>query len=405
MEQFRIIRLGHQGDGIAQGPIFAPLTLPDEIVTGTLDGKTLRDIKIVAPSDHRVKPPCSHFKSCGGCQLMHASDEFVAEWKVDVVRTALAAHGLSAEMRLCLTSPVASRRRASFAARRTKKGVSVGFHARASDTIIDIPNCHLLTPEIKSAVPIIAELTRATASRKGELSFAVTTSVNGLDIAVTGGREIDGPLQIELGQFCEAHKLARLTWNDETIAMRHAPVQTFGMAQVTPPAGSFLQATKEGEADLVSCARAIVGSVPRVADLFSGCGTFSLPLAETAEVHAVEGSADMIAALDQAWRKSTGLKKLSSEARDLFRRPLLPDELAKFDAVVIDPPRAGADAQVQELAKSSVPVIAFVSCNPTTFARDASVLVHAGYNMDFVQTVDQFRWSSHVELIASFTRR
>jgi 23S rRNA (uracil1939-C5)-methyltransferase len=143
MEQFRIIRLGHQGDGIAQGPIFAPLTLPDEIVTGTLDGKTLRDIKIVAPSDHRVKPPCSHFKSCGGCQLMHASDEFVAEWKVDVVRTALAAHGLSAEMRLCLTSPVASRRRASFAARRTKKGVSVGFHARASDTIIDIPNCHL----------------------------------------------------------------------------------------------------------------------------------------------------------------------------------------------------------------------------------------------------------------------
>ena len=147
MEQHHIIRLGHQGDGIAEGPLFAPLTLPDEIVTGIVDGKTLRDVKIVTPSEFRVKPPCPHFKSCGGCQLMHASDDFVARWKVDVVRAAMAAHGLSTQMRACLTSPARSRRRAAFSGRRTKKGATVGFHARGSDTIVEIPNCVLLTEE------------------------------------------------------------------------------------------------------------------------------------------------------------------------------------------------------------------------------------------------------------------
>lgn len=404
MTEHRIRRLGHHGDGIADGPIFAPLTLPDEVVTGTIDGKTLRDVKIVTPSDNRVKPPCPHFKSCGGCQLMHASDPFVAEWKVDVVRTSLAAHGLSTDFRPCLTSPPASRRRASFSAHRTKKGANVGFHARGSDVVIDIPNCKLLTPVVLSARPILAELTKELASRKGALTLSVTESLNGLDISVSGGKELDGPMRIWLGQFCEAHRLARIAWNDETVAMRHPPMQRFGTAQVCPPAGSFLQATHEGEHDLVTTVQGIVGRAMRIADLFSGCGTFSLPLAVNAEVHAVEGSADMIAALDQGWRRATGLKKVTSEARDLFRRPLLPDELNKFDAVVIDPPRAGAESQVAELAKSNVPVIAYVSCNPTTFARDAAVLVAAGYTLNFVQTVDQFRWSTHIELVAEFSR-
>lgn len=404
MEQHHIIRLGHQGDGIAEGPLFAPLTLPDEIVTGIVDGKTLRDVKIVTPSEFRVKPPCPHFKSCGGCQLMHASDDFVARWKVDVVRAAMAAHGLSTQMRACLTSPARSRRRAAFSGRRTKKGATVGFHARGSDTIVEIPNCVLLTEDLKFVLPVLTELTRAVASRKGELTLTVTSSANGLDIAVSGGRALDGELQVQLGQFCEAHGLARLSWNDETIAMRHPPAQMFGSAQVTPPAGSFLQATREGERDLVEAVKSIVGVAEQIVDLFSGCGTFSLPLAQTAEVHAVEGSADMIAALDQGWRRASGMKRVTTEARDLFRRPLLSDELNKFDAAVIDPPRAGAEAQIAQLVKSNVKTIAYVSCNPTTFARDAAALVSAGFCLDFVQTVDQFRWSSHVELVASFTK-
>lgn len=404
MEQFRITRLGHHGDGIAEGPLFAPLTLPDEIITGTVDGKTITDIKIVTPSDQRVKPICTHYKSCGGCQLMHAADDFVAQWKVDVVKTALAAHGIETDLRPCLTSPTGSRRRATFSARRTKKGASVGFHARGSDVIVEIPNCKLLTPALIAAQPVIAELTKITASRKGELSVSVTQTANGLDISVTGGRDLDGPLHIILGQFCETHKFARLSWNDDTVALRAAPIQTFASVQVVPPAGSFLQATKEGEQDLVTTVADIVGTAPKIVDLFSGCGTFSLPLAHKAEVHAVEGSAAMIAALDQGWRKSTGLKKVTSEARDLFRRPLLPDELNKFDAIVIDPPRAGAEAQIAEIAGSTVSKIAYVSCNPTTFARDAAQLISAGYSLTFVQTVDQFRWSSHIELVAAFER-
>ncbi|MCC5983842.1 MAG: class I SAM-dependent RNA methyltransferase, partial [Rhodobacteraceae bacterium] len=196
--------------------------------------------------------------------------------------------------------------------------------------------------------------------------------------------------------------LARLAWEGEVIALAALPAQTFGRAQVVPPPGAFLQATEDGEATLLAAVRGAVGDAARVADLFAGCGTFTLPLAERAEVHAVEGDAAMLAALDAGWRRAAGLKRVRTETRDLFRRPLLADELACFDAVVIDPPRAGAAAQVAELARAQVPVIAAVSCNPVTFARDARVLVAAGYCLQTVQVVDQFRWSAHVELAARF---
>ena len=184
--------------------------------------------------------------------------------------------------------------------------------------------------------------------------------------------------------------------------MRQPPVQRFGKAQVVPPPGAFLQATKDGEQALTQAVLEIVGSSKRVVDLFAGSGTFSLPLAEGSEVHAVEGEAAMTRALDQAWRKAEGLKKVTTEARDLFRRPLMPDELKSFDAVVLDPPRAGAEAQVQELVQAKRPVIAYVSCNPVSFARDAKILAQAGYTLEWVQVVDQFRWSSHTELVGHF---
>lgn len=404
MEQFHITRLGHQGDGIADGPLFAPLTLPNEVVTGTVVGKTIQDVKIVTPSDQRVKPICPHFKSCGGCQLMHASDGFVADWKAEVIKHALAAHDLEADVRETVTSPPKSRRRAAFSARRTKKGAQVGFHARASDTIVDIPNCQLLDPSLMAAVPIIAELVQLAGSRKAELTALTTVTDHGLDMAVTGGKPADGALRVALGQFCETRKLARLSWDGDVIAMRLPPTHQFGPARVLPPAGSFLQATKQGETDLVSHVQSIIGPSAKVADLFSGCGTFALPLAQSAEVHAVEGDADMIKALDRGWRDAVGLKRVTSQARDLFRRPLMPDELNRFDAVVIDPPRAGAQAQIAEIAASAVPLVAYVSCNPVTFARDAAQLVQAGYRLDWVTPIDQFRWSTHIELVAKFSK-
>jgi 23S rRNA (uracil1939-C5)-methyltransferase len=400
MDRFQIERLGHQGDGIARGPVFAPLVLPGEIVEGKRDGARLTEIRIVTPSPDRVTPPCRHFKSCGGCLLQHASDAFVALWKVDVVRHALSAQGLDADFRDIETSPPQSRRRAGLSARRTKKGALAGFHGRASGTIVEIPDCQLIHPDLRPALGVAERLAIIGGSRKGELAVLATRSLNGLDIAVTGGKPLDGPLRLALAQEAEAAKLARLAWEDEVIATRLPPTQTMGRAEVAPPPGAFLQATEHGEAALLSAVQEVVGNAKRVIELFAGCGTFSLPLAERAEVHAIEGSAAMLSALDKGWRQAQGLKRVTTEPRDLFRNPLMAEDLGRFDAAVIDPPRAGAEAQVAELARSKVSVVAFVSCNPVTFARDARILVDAGWHLDWVQVVDQFRWSPHVELVA-----
>lgn len=404
MTEYKIQRLGHQGDGIAQGPFFAPLTLPGEVITANAEGQTLCDVKIITPSADRVSPPCRHFKSCGGCQVQHANDAFVADWKLGIVRHALDAHGLETDLRPIQTSPPSSRRRATFAARRTKKGALVGFHGRASGVIVEIPDCQLLLPEVMKGIPVAERLAIVGTSRKAALAVTVTHSVHGLDVSVRNGKLLDGPLQQELAQLCDQLGLARLSWDGEVIAMRTPPTQPFGRAKVTPPPGAFLQATPHGEASLLAAVKEAVGGAGHVIDLFAGSGTFSLPLSETSAVHAVESDAAMLKALDQGWRMAEGLKPMTTLARDLYRRPLLPDELAKTGAVVLDPPRAGAEAQVAELAKAKVPRIAYVSCNPVTFARDASVLIAAGYTLDWVQVVDQFRWSSHIELAACLTR-
>jgi 23S rRNA (uracil1939-C5)-methyltransferase len=404
MEEYHITRLGHLGDGIASGPLFAPLTLPGEVITAQRNGDQLSDVKIVTPSSDRVAPPCRHFKSCGGCQLQHASDAFMADWKVDVVRTALAAQGIEAEFAPISTSPPMSRRRATFAARRTKKGAMAGFHAKGSDVVVEIPGCQLLAPDLLDARPVAEALAMAGASRKHSLDVAVTVSRNGLDVVVRGGKPLDGPLRMELARLAETHDLARLTWEDEVIVTRLPPEQYFDGITTVPPPGAFLQATQDGEATLRQEVMRITNGAKRVVDLFAGCGTFALPLAKQAEVHAVEGDAAMTKALDGGWRHGHGLKAVTHETRDLFRRPLMPDELDKFDAAVIDPPRAGAEAQIQELAGSDVQVIAHVSCNPASFARDARTLLSAGFAMGPVQVIDQFRWSTHVELVAGFTR-
>lgn len=403
--QVTINRLGHQGDGIGEGPVFAPRTLPGEVVSGVLSGTQLGDIRIVSPSDARVAPVCRHYKACGGCQVQHASDGFVAGWKQQIVQNALISQGLEPEFRPILTSPAQSRRRATLAVRRTKKGAMAGFHGRASDVITQIPGCQLLHPAILAGIPMAKALAMQGASRKAALAVTLTQSDRGLDVSVTGGKPLDGPLQQALAQTTQAHGVARLSWGGEVIAMAALPGQEFGPAWVVPPPGAFLQATRAGEAALVAAVCEIADGAGQIADLFAGCGTFSLPLARMAEVLAVEGDARMIGALDQGWRKAQRLKRLTTEARDLFRRPLLPDDLARFGAVVLDPPRAGAAAQVAELAKADVARIAYVSCNPVTFARDARVLVDAGYALDWVQVVDQFRWSVHTELAASFARQ
>ena len=279
-----------------------------------------------------------------------------------------------------------------------------GFHGRASDIIVEIPDCRLLLPEVKEGAEVAARLAELGASRKGALAVTVTQSTEGLDVSALGGKPLDGPLRQGLAAACDRMGLARLAWDGEVVAMRTPPAQRFGKGLVVPPPGAFLQATQHGEAALLAALREAVAGARTIVELFAGCATFTLPLAEDAAVHAVEGDAEMIAALDLGWRRAQGLKPLTTEARDLFRRPLDAQELARADAIALDPPRAGAEAQVAEIARSPVARIGYVSCNPVTFARDAAVLTGAGFALDWVQVVDQFRWSSHIELVACLSR-
>ncbi|MBR9841574.1 MAG: class I SAM-dependent RNA methyltransferase [Rhodobacteraceae bacterium] len=405
MQEYVIERLGHQGDGIALGPIYAFQMLPGEIVTGEPNGNRLESVRIVTPSSDRVRPPCRHFKTCGGCQMQHASDDFVADWKTEIVEKALAAHGLSADILSIKTSPTKSRRRVVLSARRTKKGATAGFHGRASDVIVEIPDCKLIHPDLLPVIDVAKRLAMVGSSRKGELSVTATLSNAGLDIAVVGGKPLDAPLNILLVQEAENANLARLAWDEEVVVTRFAPEQKFGAAGVVPPPGAFLQATYEGEAALVEAVIEAIGlEAKRGVDLFAGCGTFTFPLAAFFEMHGVEGEREMLASLDRGWRRAQGLKRVTTETRDLFRNPIIAEDL-RYDFAVIDPPRAGAEAQTRELAQSTVSRIAFVSCNPVTFARDAEILCNAGFALDWVQVVDQFRWSVHVELAAKFSRR
>lgn len=394
-----IERLTHLGTARMEDGSFLARVLPGEDVEVQADGIA----RILTPSADRVAAPCRHFKRCGGCAMQHASDAFVANWKSAIVSRALSAQGLPAEISSVYTSPAQSRRRAKFSGRRTKKGATVGFHVRGSDVLIEVPDCKLLSPGLMASIPALEELTKIAASRKSEVALTVTETNVGPDIFVETDKPLTEELRVELATFAQENGVSRLTWMGEPVVTLDAPYQTFGKARVVPSPGAFLQATLDGEAALVARVREICGDAKRVADLFSGCGTFSLPLAESAEVLAVEGDADMIAALDRGWREAQGLKKVVGLKRDLFRRPLEPDELAKFGAVVIDPPRAGAEAQIATLARSGVPRIAMVSCNPVTFARDAAVLVAAGYTMSRTAVIDQFRWSTHIEQVAAFT--
>lgn len=403
MPELHITRLGLKGDGITENDQFIPFTLPGERFEGCFESGIFQGARLTDSKD-RTPPTCPHFGTCGGCALQHASDGFLAAWKAEAITRALHAQGISAPFRPIATSPPHSRRRATFSARRTKKTTQVGFHKRGSAEILPIEQCDLLKPEILAGLPACHALAGLGASRKGEIKISVTDSEAGLDIDVRDAKPLDGPLRARLATLANELGLARLNWEGEKIADRTRPVQPMGKAKVLPPSGAFLQATSEGEAALVAAMQEAMAGAKRIADLFAGCGTFALPLAEQAEVHAVEGEAEMLQALDAGWRFATGLKTVTTETRDLFRRPLVPLDLKRFDAVVIDPPRAGAAAQMAEIAASGIRLVGAVSCNPVSFARDAKTLIDAGFTLDWLQPIDQFRWSGHIELAAKFSR-
>lgn len=407
-----IATLGHLGDGVVEteaGQLFIPFTLAGERVRVRPGGEGRAELlKILDPAPERVVPPCRHFGICGGCALQHMEASAYAAWKREQVIAALGARGLDGDVGPLVPAKPHGRRRATFAATRTKKGVTIGYYTRGSHTIVAVEECPLVVPEIERALKDLAFLAEPGLSRKGRAALSVTATEAGLDVAVNGGKEApDGPLRAELAKRAAAIDLARLTWDGDILAERRAPVVTFSGLRVAPPPGAFLQATEEGEAALVRLVLDGVGSAKRVADLFAGCGTFTAALAKRGAVLAVEGEAKQIAALDRALRQqgpALALKPVELVTRDLFRRPIHSSELLKTDAVVFDPPRAGAAAQAEMLAKSAVPIIVGVSCNPATFARDARTLIDGGYKLDRVTPVDQFLWSPHIELVGIFRK-
>ena len=397
-----VTRLGRRGDGVAPGPdgsVHAPRTLPGEVVAGIVADGRMDGPRVLTPSPDRVAPPCPHFRRCGGCALMHAADGFVADWKVARVREALAARGIVAEIGPLHVSPPASRRRAALKGRKTKKGAQVGLHARGSHDLVAIPDCRLLHPRLMAALQALEALTRLLAPRWAELGLHRTATATGLDLSVTGAKPTGADA---LAPFADG--FARIVLDGEAALTAVAPEVDLDGIRVPLPPGAFLQATRDGEAALRAVVAGAVAGASRVADLFCGLGTFALPLARGAAVEAYEADAAMLAALEAGARGATGLRPVRARRRNLFREPLTPAELSGFDAVVIDPPRAGAAAQAAALAESDVPVVAHVSCEPESFARDAATLLAGGYRMGPITVVDQFRWSPHVELAARFAR-
>jgi 23S rRNA (uracil1939-C5)-methyltransferase len=409
-ERLTISRIGHRGDGIADtpgGPVFVPYTLPGEIAEvepfpGHPDRRHL--LRVERASAERVAPVCPHFGVCGGCQTQHWDFARYRDWKRGTLVEALHQAGLDAPVGEMIDAHGAGRRRAVFHARRSTHDVlEVGFAAYRAHHVVSIDRCPVLAPPLAGALPAAWALAEALGAMEKPLDIQATATDGGLDVDVRGSGPLRPQHSAALARLAETHGLARLTRHGELIAQRAAPTVSMGKASVVLPPGAFLQATAEGETVLARLVAEHVGKAKAVADLFCGVGPFALRLAERARVVAADGDADAIAALRQA-AKTPGLKPIDAETRDLFRRPLAPDELKSFAAVVFDPPRQGAEAQARQLAASNVPLVIAVSCNAATFARDARILSEGGYRLNAVTPVDQFRHSAHVEIVARFAR-
>ena len=412
-ETLTISRVGGQGDGVADtasGPVFAPLTLAGERVSGEIRDGRLESIEIVTPSPERVAPVSPHYGDCGGCSLQHWASAPYLEWKREQVRLALAREGVEAEIEPTVATPPGSRRRLALHARRGHDGrVVLGFKARRSWRLVEVTECPIADPRLVAAFPALARVADPFLEHpKSAPTLHVTATLTGLDVDVTGVERRTGGLsrdaQIRAIEAAAAADLARLSLAGDALVMARQPMVVFGPATVPLPAGGFLQASPPAEAAMVERTVAAVEGAKRVADLFCGAGTFTFPLATVAPVLAADGSAPAIAALKAGLGSATGLKPIAAEARDLFRRPLAPYDLRGCDAVVLDPPRAGAREQTAQLPGTKAHTVVYVSCNPATFARDARVLIDAGFRLERVTPVDQFLWSAHVELVGVFRR-
>jgi len=409
-----IRRLGAQGDGVAEGPdglVYVPFALPGESWAQQPEGAFER----LTEGAERTAPTCTHFGVCGGCVAQHMSEALYSDWKVGLVRQALAHQGIEHAIAPLWRAAEGSRRRVVLSAHLGKRDLRLGFRAPHSHELVDIQECTISAPRIVKALPLLADLLKVVTSAMpaevltqaptAEARVYVLAAENGLDVSI----EVDGckpsaGQQQEMARLADAGDLLRLRLGVSEIFQRGRPVLLIDGVQVPVSADGFVQAVSGAEQHMARLASKALGRAKRVADLFSGLGAFTLPLARRARVLAVDSDDDAVTSLDQAVRHAQGLKPVEVLRRDLFREPLSRGELNAFDGVVFDPPRAGATAQSQALAKSKVPVVVAVSCNPATLARDLRTLLDGGYNLVGVNPIDQFLYSAHVEVVAVLRR-
>jgi 23S rRNA (uracil1939-C5)-methyltransferase len=406
-----ITDLGAQGDGVAQvegEPVYIPYTLPGETVTITHGGGSRGQLlRIEHASANRVEPPCPHFgpqgQQCGGCCVQHLENSAYRYWKRQRVADALLARGIETQIEALVPCLPGTRRRAVFSVVVAKKDVILGFHRASTHTVIGIRECAVLRPEITRALGGLQRLAAQLAGRK-PYRLNVLSTASGLDVCIEGRGTLSDVQRQKAINTALQTGLARLSLDDEILVEPRKPVMSIAGIDVVPPPAGFFQATEAAQDTMIGMIGEFLSGAAGIADLFCGCGTFALPLAKRAAVHAVENDGPALAALAFAARHTQGLKPLTTERRDLFHSPLTAAELKKTDAVVFDPPRAGAQAQATEIAASRVARVAAVSCNPATLGRDLRIMIDGGFRLVSVTPIDQFLWSHHVEAIALLER-
>lgn len=396
-----ITRMGFRGEGVTEGPIYVAGTLPGEIVLADVEGDRGALKAIESASPQRITPFCKHFGTCGGCQLQHWDEAAYRHWKADQVVQAFARRGIEIATPELIDAHGEGRRRVSLHARKTDGVVTAGFMEARSHRLHDLDACPILVQALSSA----PDLARAIGAVLGDCDVALTSTDAGLDCGVRAERKIVTQEHAKLARLAEQLAVSRFTVNGETIVTKIQPVMVIGKARVPLPPASFLQATAKGEAVLAGLVLDGLGKARSVADLFCGVGPFTLRIAERVKVQAFDNDKPAITALQAAVRKAEGLKPVTVAVRDLMKEPLVSGELKDLDTVVFDPPRAGAEAQAKQLAKSAVKMAIAVSCDPATLARDAEILIGGGFKLKAITAVDQFKWSSHVETVAVFARR
>jgi 23S rRNA (uracil1939-C5)-methyltransferase len=407
--ELHIASVGAQGDGIAAGPTYVPLTLPGERVRARIEGDRGELLDVLEASPERVAPVSPHYGECGGCALQHWAAEPYLAWKREQVRLALARERLETDIAETAPCPPASRRRLALHARPGRGGAILGFKARRSWRLVEVVECPVADPALVAAFPALRTLAVAFFEHpKSAPTLHVTRTLSGLDVDVTGVERKSGGLsadsRLRAAEAAAAGDFARVTMSGEIVYQARQPAVRLGPATVALPPGAFLQATEHAERVMGDLAVEAVRGARSIADLFCGVGTFTFRLAELAPVLAADASEAGIRALRSAVATAPGLKPIMAEPRDLFRRPVSAEELKRTEAVVLDPPRAGAAVQTAEVARSKAATVVGVSCNPATFARDARLLVDAGFRLERVTPVDQFLWSPHIELVGVFRR-